>query len=483
MRLASVLPVFCSLFGLALAESKNAAELAKIKVAFPNRDSQYMFRIKKGLKALSEQGGQPVVKKEEFEFEGENQDSTTAFEDEILAANKHLSEYLHEGDILLTPSDVNRMLSGRSKRNTLNGELDPSVRWEIDRPIPYRFLRSIGPQTAQLIRKALKVWENNTCLQFQENGYAKGTTEIIFYDGSGCFSSVGKQYNSLNQTISIGPGCSFMNIVHEIGHTLGMNHAHTRIDRDEYVYIYQDRIDPGIYKLNFQKQNRSSNYNYGVRYDYGSIMHYAPTAFAKVEGQTTIVARKDSQNNLKTMGQRTDFAFSDFWLINLHHKCIDKCVTYKTNCTNGYPDPKNCWKCKCPAGFSGRFCNQRDQGDDTRNCGKIVVAKSKPQTLSGTIGRNIHAEFPEMRCYFHINAPKGRRIRVTLKSITSPQCDSRCNYGHTEFKMGDPRYHGFRFCCWSDPKNQWFDSEKNQVVISMRSAWHYQGFVVEYQMI
>ena len=40
--------------------------------------------------------------------------------------------------------------------------------------------------------------------------------------------------------------CRKGNIMHEIGHTLGLAHEHARPDRDQYVDIMWENIEPGL---------------------------------------------------------------------------------------------------------------------------------------------------------------------------------------------------------------------------------------------
>lgn len=48
------------------------------------------------------------------------------------------------------------------------------------------------------------------------------------------------------QPISIGIGCDSTHIVkHEIMHTLGFFHTNSRFDRDSYVIVNTDNIQPG----------------------------------------------------------------------------------------------------------------------------------------------------------------------------------------------------------------------------------------------
>ena len=55
------------------------------------------------------------------------------------------------------------------------------------------------------------------------------------------------------QTISVGNSdgsvvCKHGNIVHEIAHSLGFFHEHSRPDRDQYVSVLWDNIEGGEYE-------------------------------------------------------------------------------------------------------------------------------------------------------------------------------------------------------------------------------------------
>ena len=56
-----------------------------------------------------------------------------------------------------------------------------------------------------------------------------------------CFSAIGRQ--GYGQTISIGNGFESLGVIlHEILHTFGFDHTHTRFDRDDHLYIYFNNI-------------------------------------------------------------------------------------------------------------------------------------------------------------------------------------------------------------------------------------------------
>lgn len=59
---------------------------------------------------------------------------------------------------------------------------------------------------------------------------------------------------------------------HELGHTLGLIHEQSRLDRDKHIKIHVDRISR-LALHNFQVYHGSRTPS-GVSYDLHSIMHY-----------------------------------------------------------------------------------------------------------------------------------------------------------------------------------------------------------------
>ncbi len=126
---------------------------------------------------------------------------------------------------------------------------------------------------------------------------------VEFISGSGCASWVGKQGG--RQEIVIG-GCSLGSIQHEILHASGLFHEQSRQDRDNYITINWNNISSGK-THNFQKYTDRGYAGVDLgAYDFGSIMHYGPTAFSK-NGQATIVSKISG----KTFGQRTALSAGD----------------------------------------------------------------------------------------------------------------------------------------------------------------------------
>ena len=73
---------------------------------------------------------------------------------------------------------------------------------------------------------------------------------------------------------------------------LGFYHEQSRPDRDNYVDVYFDNIDPQDKAHNFNKCTGCSTQN--EPYDFDSVMHYQRTAFGKGKGKLMCV--KDVPN-------------------------------------------------------------------------------------------------------------------------------------------------------------------------------------------
>ena len=71
---------------------------------------------------------------------------------------------------------------------------------------------------------------------------------------------------------------TFGNVMHEIGHAMGLFHEHQRPDRNDFVRV----TGTGV---NFDRQTSHGVAAIG-RYDLGSIMHYSPSSNLRVRGSS-----------------------------------------------------------------------------------------------------------------------------------------------------------------------------------------------------
>jgi Astacin (Peptidase family M12A) len=114
------------------------------------------------------------------------------------------------------------------------------------------------------------------------------------------------------------PGCvrKVGTVIHELLHAIGFLHEQNREERDQYVRIVTNNIRSG-YEVNFRKADKGETSGFGVAYDYGSVLHYSPSAFSK-NNQPTIEAKMRTS---ETMGQRERFSSYDIQKVNKMYKC------------------------------------------------------------------------------------------------------------------------------------------------------------------
>ncbi|VDK44886.1 unnamed protein product [Cylicostephanus goldi] len=302
----------------------------------------------------------------------------------------------------------------------------------------------------ELFKKGALEWQNYTCLNFFEkpkeiwrirrNFAAKERIEVIIEEG--CWSYIGNIHEV--QSLSLGEGCETIGTAaHEIGHALGMFHTHSRHDRDRYIQIDTRNIQSAMLDQ-FQRETRKTNYNYGLPYDYGSIMHYGSKSFS-TNGYDTMVPFNEKY--IDTMGSPFT-SFYELLMMNIHYKCLDKCKHSHSTVRcymGGFPNPRDCSKCICPGGYGGRYCNERPKG-----CGKILYATSHKQQFVDVVGDPAVTEVANdefVKCHYWIQATRGRRVEIQFGNFTDGLATDGCYWAGVEFKMQrDQRLTGFRLC-------------------------------------
>merc|ERR1712212_1419440 len=197
--------------------------------------------------------------------------------------------------------------------------------------IPYRIRSGYSYSATQTIYAGMQMWMRKTCIKFVPAGSAEAKStghghSIEIFSGGGCYSSVG--YNHRSHQVSIQRrGCTLNGIVaHELGHTIGLHHEQCRPDRDNSVKILLNNV-PSNMRYNFNKVQGTSNF--GMPYDYCSLMHYGATAFG---GRKFTIIPKDL-DYLAVIGKShtsADLTYTDAAIVNKMYNCNRS--TAQTSC-------------------------------------------------------------------------------------------------------------------------------------------------------
>jgi hypothetical protein len=199
--------------------------------------------------------------------------------------NGHL---IFEGDIGLPRSQVRPLDSADGELGTVDQEL-LTHSWAAKWPhgiVYYTLDANLSSAVRTKISNAINHLMSKTPIQFvPREGQADYVTFRYSADGF-AWADIGRHGGQqfINLTESNPEGV----IVHEMGHTLGLYHEHTRPDRDTYVTIIWGNIRAGM-EGNFQVLTDGTKTG---PYDEGSIMHYPSNELSFNYSYPTIV-RKD----------------------------------------------------------------------------------------------------------------------------------------------------------------------------------------------
>ncbi|XP_058839022.1 hatching enzyme 1.2-like isoform X1 [Topomyia yanbarensis] len=234
------------------------------------------------------------------------------------SVGERVSQYNPETDSV-NPEELGTYVDGDiliARPAGRNGLADKSTRWP-GAVVPFVISGDFRANEMQLIEDAFNEYHKKTCVKFKPR---MGEKDYISIESSksGCWSSVGRIGGRQEVNLQI-PGCTTKvgTIVHELMHAVGFLHEQNRSERDDWVKIQTQNIQRGT-ETNFLKAKSGTTDAFGVKYDYGSVMHYSATAFSS-NGQPTIIAKYPITG--ATMGQREGFSRSDIEKINRMYRC------------------------------------------------------------------------------------------------------------------------------------------------------------------
>ena len=140
----------------------------------------------------------------------------------------------------LVPSNWETVASGRYSRAE-NGEEGRKIFSLPHSPCGQSSHSSLARSRESRSPQSLNYWEKRNGLRAV---YAQNQSLILA--SSRCYSNVGRSGGE--QIISIGDGCERLGTVqHEILHATGFIHEQSRPDRDDYVEVIKQNINPSRY--------------------------------------------------------------------------------------------------------------------------------------------------------------------------------------------------------------------------------------------
>uniref|UniRef100_A0A0N4Z1H3 Zinc metalloproteinase n=1 Tax=Parastrongyloides trichosuri TaxID=131310 RepID=A0A0N4Z1H3_PARTI len=303
-------------------------------------------------------------------------ENAAMFQGDMILSEGHADALINEAKIKLEAKKQGKNTNDKSVVDRLkkNRAFMKShlFRWEF--PIPY----FVEPEVDQnKIDVALKDIENNTCVRFQKSDKFQDKSGLRYYMGPGCFSFGGRVKDDSPQDVSIGKECDRMGIVgHETMHALGFFHEQSRYDRDQYLKIDFNNIEPNM-KFNFDVIGDDKSDTFGVSFNYGSAMQYGRLTFSKGKGNTMI---PKNELYLDSIGNSNRLQFLDYKQINIAY-CKDKCKG-EVQCANGgYENPNQCGTCLCPYLLTGKTCTEYIKNPPACGDQNVIKLSGSPVTV------------------------------------------------------------------------------------------------------
>jgi hypothetical protein len=297
-----------------------------------------------------------------------------------------------------------------------------------DGEVPYFVDEGVSDALRGMIGLAISEWERDTRIDFIQidarSGVCDGYPDCVkFFEGGRCAAETGRLYRG-RQYVELSAECGTETVMHELGHVVGLFHEHNASDRDTFIEILWDNInDPDVNEANFETyiaQGRKGR-EYGP-YDFASLMHYPPSAFAKA--------------HTKTIALRPAYANAVFGNADALSQWD------RAGIESMYGPYVFGYRGKVKDGSGRKHCDAQEDDPDVRWRDNYICSRERdvdwfPQPKSG---RDCVAVGPRFLCF------KPGRVSDLRVETSYPPGDRRCI---ALFEPEDPEWTQ-KFLCWND---------------------------------
>lgn len=160
--------------------------------------------------------------------------------------------------------------------------------------IPFQFHQTFPQGQRPLVLQAIQHWNTSTQNVRFVDHTAQDTHWIVFVPAEGCATRVGMRQTPGPQAVQLAGGCLVPQIIHELGHSVGLWHEQSRNDRDSVLQIQPANINPGT-QFNFDQVGPRG---IGLdTFDFDSIMLYPARAFSRDGVSPTMVRINSTDQN------------------------------------------------------------------------------------------------------------------------------------------------------------------------------------------
>lgn len=176
--------------------------------------------------------------------------------------------WVTQGDLLVGEANLVDDIGDSERRLA---RIEKTQHW-ADNTVPYQISSGLD---AQKIFAAIEMLHSQTAVRFVEHS---GEPDfVVFQPSQQNLSYLGKKGGL--QEILLDPNNTSPGIIlHEMMHTIGFIHEHSRTDRDRFLTVHWENIDPA-YQAQFQIMTPELSLTEVSDFDFESILLYSSQAF------------------------------------------------------------------------------------------------------------------------------------------------------------------------------------------------------------